>query len=423
MKKRNLILCALLATAVLSACGEEPDSGRGRRPGTETGTTDGSGTKTEPETTEAPEEDPTPTAEANDPWVHVDNMEDFVEAIAPGARIRLEAGSYSLSDYLEDAWNAEGEDWNRRHDHVQIRDVYDGLELVITDADGLIIEGGDQDCSKTELLTDPRYASVLNYENCEQVVVSNITMGHTNRGSCVGDVIHCYACKDVSVVNADLFGCGVYGINMEYCEGLLKCSNTVIHDCEYGPLYNDGSTGEWKFTDCKLINSEEGGYFSESRGLNLTFVNCEFGDRETDNFMYRSDMTTENCTWGDPYSDPDYGVMEYGLPEEFHAEDMSEASFDEDILDGTTWYGFAVMDEDTGATTELDNTLYFDENGTGYLDELYTFDLIEWEVNSSGGAKIIIEDSGEEYPLYLYYGDGDSLYLKLVRDGQEEWFY
>ncbi|MBR3736040.1 MAG: hypothetical protein IKN07_09165, partial [Lachnospiraceae bacterium] len=107
----------------------------------------------------------------------------------------------------------------------------------------------------------------------------------------------------------------------------------------------------------------------------------------------------------------------------FHAEDMSEASFDEDILDGTTWYGFAVMDEDTGATTELDNTLYFDENGTGYLDELYTFDLIEWEVNSSGGAKIIIEDSGEEYPLYLYYGDGDSLYLKLVRDGQEEWFY
>lgn len=423
MKKRNLILCALLATAVLSACGEEPDNGRGRRPETETGTTDGSGTKTEPETTEAPEEDPTPTQEANDPWVHVDNMEDFVEAIAPGARIRLEAGTYNLSDYLEDVWNTEGEDWNRRHDFVQIRDVYDGLELVIIDADGLIIEGGDKDPAKTELLTDPRYASVLNYEECEQVVVSDITIGHTDTGSCIGDVLHFYACKDVSVVNADLFGCGVYGIDMEECDGLLKCNDCVIHDCAFGPLYNMDSKGEWIFTDCKLINSEDGGYFSESRGLSLKFVNCEFGDRETENFMYRSDTTTENCTWGDPNSNSYFGGMEYGLPEEFHPEDLTEVDFDEDFFDDTTWYGFAVTDEDTGATTEVENTLYLDENGTGYLDELYTFDLIEWEVNGTGGAKIIIETSGEEYPLYLYWGDGDSYYLKLVQDGQENWFY
>ena len=423
MKKRNVILCTLLAAAVLSACGEEPDSGRGRRPETGTEAPEGSGTKEEPETTGAPEEDPTPTPEANDPWVHVDNMEDFVEAIGPGARIRLETGSYSVSDYLKDAWNTEGEDWNRRHDYVQIRDVYDGLELVITDVDGLIIEGGDPDCSKTELLTDPRYASVLNYEDCDQIVVSNVTMGHTNRGSCVGDVIHCYNCKDISVVNSDLFGCGVYGIYMEYCEGLLKCSDTVIHDCEFGPLYNDGSTGEWKFTDCKLINSEEGGYFSESRGLNLKFVNCEFGDRETDNFMYRSDTTTENCTWGDPSNYTSYMPMEFGLPEEFHAEDMTEGAFDEDLLANTSWFGFAVTDEDTGATTEQENSLYFDENGTGYLDELNAFHLIEWEVDTAGGAKIIIEDSGEEYPVYLYYGDGDTIYLKLVQDGQENWFY
>ncbi|MBO6299123.1 MAG: hypothetical protein J6N53_09775 [Lachnospiraceae bacterium] len=423
MKKRNVILCTLLAAAVLSACGEEPDSGRGRRPETGTEAPEGSGTKEEPETTGAPEEDPTPTPEANDPWVHVDNMEDFVEAIGPGARIRLETGSYSLSDYLEDAWNAEGEAWNNRHEYVQIRDVYDGLELVIWDADGLIIEGGDQDPGKTELLTDPRYASVLNYEHCEQVVVSNITIGHTDTGSCLGDVLHFYACKDVSVVNADLFGCGVYGINMDECEGRLKCNECVIHDCSFGPLYNIDSTGEWIFTDCKLINSEEGGYFSESRGLSLKFVNCEFGDQETDYFMYRSDTTTENCTWGDPNSNSYFGGMEYGLPEEFHPEDLTEVDIDPDFFDGTTWYGFAVTDEDTGATTEVENTLYFDENGTGYLDELYTFDLLEWQVDSAGGARIIIEDSGEEYPVYLYWGDGDSYYLKLVQDGQENWFY
>ena len=83
--------------------------------------------------------------------------------------------------------------------------------------------------------------------------------------------------------------------------------------------------------------------------------------------------------------------------------------------------------EDTGATTEVENTfylaLYLDENGTGYLDDLNAFYLFEWEINSAGGAKIIIEDIGEEYPLYLYWGDGDNYYLKLVQDGQESWFY
>ena len=417
MKNRNLLLCTLLTAALLSACGEEPDSGRGRIAQTDTAATEG------PKATA----EATPTPEANDPWIHVDNMEDFVEAIGPGAQIRLETGSYSLSDYLEDAWDAEGEAWNRRHDYVQIREVFDGLELVIKDADGLVIKGGDSDCSGTELLTDPRYASVLNYEDCEQVVVSDITMGHTDRGNCVGDVIHCYNCKDVIVVNSDLFGCGVYGIYMDYCEGFLKCSNTAIHDCEYGPLYNVGSVGEWRFTNCRLVDSESGGYFPESPNLKLYFDNCEFGDRETENFMYRSDTTTENCTWGNPNSNSYFGGMEYGLPEEFHPEDLTEVDFDEDFFDDTTWYAFAVTDEDTGATTEVENTfflaLYLDENGTGYLDDLNAFYLFEWEINSAGGAKIIIEDSGEEYPLYLYWGDGDSYYLKLVQDGQESWFY
>lgn len=417
MKNRNLLLCTLLTAALLSACGEEPDSGRGRIAQTDTAATEG------PKATA----EATPTPKANDPWIHVDNMEDFVEAIGPGARIRLELGKYLLSDYLEKVWNAEGEDWNRRHNYVRIREVFDGLELVIKDADGLVIKGGDSDCSGTELLTDPRYASVLNYEDCEQVVVSDITMGHTDRGNCVGDVIHCYNCKDVIVVNSDLFGCGVYGIYMDYCEGFLKCSNTAIHDCEYGPLYNVDSTGEWRFTNCRLVDSESGGYFPESPNLQLYFDNCEFGDRETENFMYRSDTTTENCTWGDPNSNSYFGGMEYGLPEEFHPEDLTEVDFDEDFFDDTTWYAFAVTDEDTGATTEVENTfflaLYLDENGTGYLDDLNAFYLFEWEINSTGGAKIIIEDSGEEYPLYLYWGDGDSYYLKLVQDGQESWFY
>ncbi len=102
MKNRNLLLCTLLTAALLSACGEEPDSGRGRIAQTDTAATEG----------------PKATAEANDPWIHVDNMEDFVEAIGPGARIRLEPGKYLLSDYLEKVWNAEGEDWNRRHNYV-----------------------------------------------------------------------------------------------------------------------------------------------------------------------------------------------------------------------------------------------------------------------------------------------------------------
>ncbi len=401
MKNRNLLLCTLLTAALLSACGEEPDSGRGRIAQTDTAATEG----------------PKATAEANDPWIHVDNMEDFVEAIGPGARIRLEPGKYLLSDYLEKVWNAEGEDWNRRHNYVQIREVFDGLELVITDVDGLVIEGDDPDCSKTELVTEPCYASVLNYEDCEQIVVSNITMGHIEGGNPVGDVIHCEHCKDVFVRNSDLYSCGVYGINMEYCSGFLKCSNTVIHDCEYGPLYNVDCTGEWRFTNCRLVDSAAYGYLSESPNLNLYFENCEFGYYESDVYMSRSDTTTINCTW----------FPRYGLHFKFHTDELSIAPFDSNILEFTHWCGFTITDEDTGETTELPAYLYFSNNGLGYLDA-WDYEDFTWRVASPYNATITMEDSGDKYGVVLYTStdkdEGESdLYLLLTMDGNDLWFY
>ena len=416
MKNRNLLLCTLLTAALLSACGEEPDSGRGRIAQTDTAATEG------PKATA----EATPTPEANDPWIHVDNMEDFVEAIGPGAQIRLETGSYSLSDYLEDAWDAEGEAWNRRHDYVQIREVFDGLELVIKDADGLVIKGGDSDCSGTELLTDPRYASVLNYEDCEQVVVSDITMGHTDRGNCVGDVIHCYNCKDVIVVNSDLFGCGVYGIYMDYCEGFLKCSNTAIHDCEYGPLYNVGSAGEWRFTNCRLVDSESGGYFPESPNLKLYFDNCEFGDRETENFMYRSDTTAVfNCKWGNPQNHRINNMPESGKPTEFHTDALSIVPFDDDVLEYSHWLGFIVTDEDTGETKDQETWMWFFEYDEGAL-VADTYEDFTWKMDSQYNATITLDDSGEEYGVVLYTDKNDgenALYLLLTMDGNDLWFY
>ena len=426
MKKRNILICTLLMGAVLTACGEEQESGRGRRPEstaepTEDAAKDPEPTEADPEGGDSGEKTPA------DNKIHVDNMEDFIEAIAPGAQIELATGQYNLSDYLGSAWAAEGEAWNDRHDYVEIRDVYDGLELVIKDVDGLELYGGASDPLQTEIVTDPRYASVLNFDDCENVHVMSMTLGHTDRGDCSGDVLYFEDCRDVYVDNADLYGCGVYGIDMDHCEGVLQCHDCKIHDCAYGPLMNWDSEGVWTFTRCELVDSASGGYFQEEDGLQLIFDRCTFGDRETENFMYRSDTKTNDCTWGDPTNYPDYEEpVEYMLPEEFHTDELQVVAFDEYVLEYTFWNAFEITDEDTGETKALDAWLSFEDQGTGMKIDDLDYEYFTYEMDSDYSAKIYMDDSGKEYSVILYSNpnEGDStMYLQLM-DGQNgTWYY
>lgn len=423
MKKRTVavMMGVLLSVVALSGCNgkDTTGSGRGTLGGTGAAPTD---MPTEPET---PGEDvPTPTQAADD-TVYVDNVADLIEAIQPNAKIVVKPGDYNISEYIQDVWDTDAAVWNKHHDYVEIREVFDGVELVVRDVEGLSIRGESDNCADADLVADPRYAAVMTFDACDKLVLSGLTMGHTNRGDCWGSVIELVSCDGVILDNMDLYGCGVIGINLEYCSNFLRCSDVTIRECSQGPLGCANSRGEWKFYNCKLIDSQSGGFFSESPGLSLFFEDCTFGDRETENFMYRGDTTVKNCTWGDPLNYPDYGGYE-DVPTEMHQSDISVTSFDEYMITWREWTGFEVLDDATGEIGEVGKWAYFYDDGTGSYYGATVERTFTWNMDSNYSAVVTMDDDQKQYGVTIYVdknSQSSPMFMEWSDNGSGMWFY
>ena len=241
--------------------------------------------------TDSPEED----------VITVSTAEELVEAIRPQANIKIDPGYYNFTDFLSgfrsaDEWNA----WNEEHPYVQIRDQFDGLEIVIVNVDALTIEGGTDNPADTEIVTDPRYATVLNFSDCSGIELGCLTMGHTDRGYCTGDVLGFDNCRDIQLRYLDLYGCGVYGIGCVNQSGDLYVRDSVIRDCYYGPFNIYEGRGEFMFTNCTFSGSDGGGYFDFNDNASLSFFRCSFGQEESNCWSFDEFGTYEECEFMEP---------------------------------------------------------------------------------------------------------------------------
>jgi hypothetical protein len=72
--------------------------------------------------------------------------------------------------------------------------VHDGKELTISNLDRFELTG-------TKILADPRYAWVLNFSQCTNVALRNLTIGHTKSGYCQGGVLRFENCKNITLGN------------------------------------------------------------------------------------------------------------------------------------------------------------------------------------------------------------------------------
>lgn len=238
--------------------------------------------------------------------ITVSSIEEMVEAIAPDTEITLAPGVYSLSEFMDEVWAEHGEMWNVNHPYVQIRECYDGLELLIQNVSNLSILGGTGEFNDTQIVTEPRYSTVLNFYQCSDVDLSGITIGHTGFVSCEGNVLDFYACDDVIMNNMDIYGCGLYGIGaFENC-GDISVSDSFVRDCSDGPLWLEGGTGAYEFTNCSLVNSLGGGAYFKSDTSALRFINCEFGESETNVWYFYEDIETADCVWSEITAYPEY---------------------------------------------------------------------------------------------------------------------
>lgn len=165
--------------------------------------------------------------------VTVSDVDAFLDAIAPDTEIILEAGVYDLqtaSDYSKETANP----------YYIWQDAGDGWQLSIRDVENMTIRGGGK--GNTEIVATPRYADVLAFENCSNVVLEDFSAGHTDGSECSGGVIGLRNCRDAVMNGLGLYGCGTTGVRADNCKD-VAVRYSEIYDCSSNGVQADNTDG------------------------------------------------------------------------------------------------------------------------------------------------------------------------------------
>ncbi len=356
--------------------------------------------------------------------VTVDSVKALLEAIRPGATIMVKPGSYNITDFLSADLKNEFETWNAEHEYVKVQESADGSEFVVQGVDTLLISGGGDGPSETEFVVEPRYSSVFAFDNCQNVSLNALKLGHTEMGDCYGPVVYISACENVTMSAMDIYGCGVTGI--ECCQGTSGVSvySSDIHDCVEGAIDIYNCTGEFYFKNCWIADSGGAGYIN-TENVSLTFEECNFGYWESDELIARDDITFTDCYW-DPDVvgyDPDFPVFE---PEKWEPWDGGEA-----YLIDTLWYAYCIVNPENGETIDLSYdspewfSLQFSENGAGVMTVGEDEVSFAWEMVDEFSGILTFQDDPTLY-LTIYSDPTDDaafVWLMIERDSELVWMY
>ena len=195
--------------------------------------------------------------------VDAETVDELLKAIAPNTTINLTGRSYNITEAQGyGVYGSAYYGWN---------DIYDdGWELQIENVQNLTIRAAHPG---VEVVTVPRYACVMKFNNCGQLTLEGFTCGHTDgAGFCTGAVINLTGCRDVSVTGCDLYGCGTYGLEIDRSRG-VHAMNTTIRDCSYGALVANASA-DILLDNCSVYGIEGyGGIFSYSGCRDCAVIN------------------------------------------------------------------------------------------------------------------------------------------------------
>ena len=191
--------------------------------------------------------------------VQVSSVDELIAAIGPDRIIHLHPGTYNLSD-AETVQNR----------YVSWLNEYDGPCPVVKSVSNLSFRGE----TGTVIVTEPAYGWVFSFETCSGIRISNITLGHTVPGYCLGGVLRFNNCTDVEVRNSDLYGSGTIGISLERTDNFVMDSS-IIRECTYGLLQiEDSSNVQFSYTEFK--DTGEYSLIEIAESDNVRWQHCSF---------------------------------------------------------------------------------------------------------------------------------------------------
>ncbi len=286
----------------------------------------------------------------DDGKIHVSTVEELLESIEPGAVIVVDAGTYNMTDALDDITDGDEKDWNKEHEYVKLADNQsDGLQINICGVDDLTICG--EDGKKVELKIEPRYSDVLYFEECDNLVISNLVLGHTDDGICCGDVLEIHDSENVQMDNLDIYGCGYCGIAAYNIDG-LTLEDSVIRDC------NGGIVDMYKVTGLNVKNCELHDNICYTclwmESCEGTFMDCSFYDNE--------------CSWdfltAKMDNDVEFKDCEFGTSEQYMIATLDSVE------------GFVFND---GCNVTLNNSEYTVSDVAGLIEAICPYETIVLE--------------------------------------------
>lgn len=213
-------------------------------------------------------------------YVTVSSAKELFEAIRPGATICVEPGRYNLTECANDIIANRRYAWTSTHRYISLEEEYDGVEVILRGIDDLTIIGLGNTPNDVEFVVDPRYAAVFKLDECHDISFVNLTAGHTERGTCVGDVIDIEGGEGFVFANVDLYGCGVNGIGGYMGFSEIRVYDSVIHDCSDSPLCLYNGYGRVEVLGTSMYGSGAPGGYGEGE-YEVYFQKCDFGVYET----------------------------------------------------------------------------------------------------------------------------------------------
>ena len=207
-----------------------------------------------------------------DAQYYVDSVEELMDAIGPGRDIHLEPGTYNLTTWMEKVMGPTP-DWD--NPYVIINEVSDGYEVQILGLKNTEFLSSDGKAGSVKITVEPRCASVLSFYDCDNVMLTNLTLGHTSgKGECTGAVITAAGCGELWMDGLDLYGCGAYGISMDDVMGVYA-ENCVIRDCTEG-LMKCSDAQIARFFGCQFRKTRGQHLISAAGDSWLIFEECSF---------------------------------------------------------------------------------------------------------------------------------------------------
>lgn len=201
----------------------------------------------------------------NDPkQVIVESADELVAAMDSDTKIILKKGVYNLSKVKQE-YTEKSIFWES---------VFDGNQLIIKGVENLTMEGeGD---TPAEIVVEPRYANVFSFRDSNNITIKNIKTGHTpEQGECAGGVLVFDGGGNISILDSELYGCGINGLTLNNVNTLLF-ANSTIRDCNAAIMILDNSK-DIRFYKSTFSDNQGYSYGIEAtNNSSLSFDACDF---------------------------------------------------------------------------------------------------------------------------------------------------